>query len=550
MPKTPLHARPLLSGAAASTFLAICCLSLLLAAPAWAGGNAITGEPTPFADISSAGPLEDVYVGDDLSCQIRRGGALQVYSGIPGDCGTFASYGGVLYMPDFEDHEGESEEEELEESSTSYDPLAAVTQEEVEAQPAGEHNEAYKAISQTPVTGAGTVEEPFTVTTVVDAGAKLRLTETDSYVVGNDYYTVSVEAENRSEEPLEVTMYRGQDCFLGGSDKGFGWVNGMTPACTTSANNEPTGFIEALVPATFPAANYLETEYAANWRAIGTRQALPDSCDCETFEDNGDSVSWQLSIPAGQTEAVAVTHVFSANGEVPEPPPAPSKPIVTTAPVLPEESAPQAGAAVTAEPGSAEGAEGYEYQWQLCETSEVGSCVDIAGANGTQFTPGAGEVGMYLRFVVTAFNEAGTTASTSPLIGPIGAGATGPAPGGGQLTAVTTTTLGATSTTGAVSPPSLCRSSRAETIHWKATRGMRLKRIVVTVNGKVKRHLPGGARKVRVDLAGRSKGAVTISIVGTSREGKRYGTSRRYQLCVPSSGHERLERSQYLRNAR
>jgi hypothetical protein len=49
---------------------------VLLAALAFAGtasanGRTITGVPTPYVDISSAGPLEDIYVGNDLSCQVR-----------------------------------------------------------------------------------------------------------------------------------------------------------------------------------------------------------------------------------------------------------------------------------------------------------------------------------------------------------------------------------------------------------------------------------------------------------------------------------------------
>ena len=48
---------------------------------------------TPAIDIHSAGPLSDIYIGNDLSCQVRSGGFSSTEffpnaSG-PGDCGTF-----------------------------------------------------------------------------------------------------------------------------------------------------------------------------------------------------------------------------------------------------------------------------------------------------------------------------------------------------------------------------------------------------------------------------------------------------------------------------
>jgi hypothetical protein len=522
----------------AALFLGVLAASLCASSPAWAGGgNAITGEPTPFADIHSAGPLEDIYVGNDLSCQIKREGAYQVYSGIPGDCGTFASYGGVLYTPDFEDHTGEEFEEEeemhggeLEESATPFNSKAHVTEAEVEAAPAGEHNEAFKPISQSAVEGSGTTQSPYVVTSVVEAGAKLRLTQTDSYVVGNDYYTVNVQVENLGATTLPVRLYRGQDCYLGGADQGYGLVNGATPACTSTANNEPAGFIEALVPAASPASDYLETGYFTNWKAIGSRQPLGDSCDCETLEDNGDSVSWSLNIAAGETQAIAVTHVFSESGELPAPPPSPSKPTVNKPPSVAGGERPQTGSALTAETGSYGEAESYEYRWQRCNTSEPASCTDIAGADTTSYTPGSGDVGFYLRFVVRALNQAGASEAASPLVGPVGA--TPPL----VLAPVTTTTTA----------PAQCSSTRSEAIHWKATRAMHLKNVVVTINGVFYRRLRGSARATTVSLAGRGGATVLVKILGTSSSGEHYAATRTYRPCISGRGSRQLRRSRYL----
>ena len=42
--------------------------ALIVAPAAWAQS------PTPFVDIQSAGPLSDIYIGNDLGCQVSEGG--------------------------------------------------------------------------------------------------------------------------------------------------------------------------------------------------------------------------------------------------------------------------------------------------------------------------------------------------------------------------------------------------------------------------------------------------------------------------------------------
>src|SRR4051794_36744435 len=65
----------------------------------------------PFVDIGApSGPLTNVAVGSDLSCQTKHTGdaALEFSpsSATPGDCGTFLVAGGTLYSPDFSNHAG------------------------------------------------------------------------------------------------------------------------------------------------------------------------------------------------------------------------------------------------------------------------------------------------------------------------------------------------------------------------------------------------------------------------------------------------------------
>ena len=82
-------------------------MAALIAVPvAWAS--------TPFVDIHSSGPLSDIYIGNDLSCQVRDGGfsSTEFFPNAvgPGDCGTFLFVNGdgnsAFFGPDFANHAG------------------------------------------------------------------------------------------------------------------------------------------------------------------------------------------------------------------------------------------------------------------------------------------------------------------------------------------------------------------------------------------------------------------------------------------------------------
>ena len=83
--------------------------ALIVAPAAWAQS------PTPFVDIQSAGPLSNIYIGNDLGCQVSEGGfsSTEFFPNAagPGDCGTFVdltsdNVDGGLFGPDFADHAG------------------------------------------------------------------------------------------------------------------------------------------------------------------------------------------------------------------------------------------------------------------------------------------------------------------------------------------------------------------------------------------------------------------------------------------------------------
>lgn len=280
------------------TFVAVLATTAWWLLAATATGGALAA--TPYADIASAGPLTHVYLGNELSCQIAHSGdsLLELYppTVIPGDCGTFIATGGVLYSPDF----------------TSHGPTATAN--------IGAHTP-FTPVSQSAVTGAGTATDPYKVITVAGAGTTgLRVTQTDTYVVGDEAYRTVIAVENTGASSVSGTLYRAGDCFLGGSDFGYGFIEafGVRKAvgCSVNANNTPAGRIEEWVPLT-GGNNFYQAFYGSVWAAIGAKTPFNDTCGCTTLQDNGAGASWNFSIAAGATATFAHFTTFSPTGKEP-----------------------------------------------------------------------------------------------------------------------------------------------------------------------------------------------------------------------------------------
>jgi hypothetical protein len=248
----------------------------------------------PNVDIG-ANPLPNVSVGNDLSCQVKHTGdtALEFYpsGSTPGDCGTFIAGGGSVYGPNFDAHDGTATSSV---TGSSYIPFTPV--------------------GQSGKTGAGTTANPFKVVTQVTAG-QLGVSQTDSYVTGQESYRTDVTITNNGGGPITVTVYRAGDCFLQNSDSGFGFVGGNgAVGCSENANNSPAGRIEEWVPIT-PGNNFLEDGYSEVWQAIAKQAAFPDQCvHCTDKIDNGAGISWTVTINPGQSVTLSHFTTFSPTG--------------------------------------------------------------------------------------------------------------------------------------------------------------------------------------------------------------------------------------------
>jgi hypothetical protein len=288
-------------------------VSTAIAVAALAAAPAALGQTPSVNEGAPGGPLTQVSIGNDLSCQVQHTGdtSLEFYpsGSTPGDCGTFVAVGGTLYTPDFANHGGTA------------------------TQNLGTHTP-FSAVSQTPVSGSGTGASPFRVTTVANVGPTgLQVSEIDSYVAGQESYRTDVTVKNTGGGPQTLVLYRAGDCFLQNTDVGFGFTESATKAvgCAANANNSPPGRIEEWVPIS-AGNNFTEDTFSTVWSQVGSQAAFPDTCAmCTTSTDNGAGISWTMTVAAGGQETRSHYTTFSPTGQAGAPPPStpPSTPTVT-----------------------------------------------------------------------------------------------------------------------------------------------------------------------------------------------------------------------------
>jgi uncharacterized repeat protein (TIGR01451 family) len=290
--RPPTSARPMRRFAlVAATALAVGMLSLAVAGPAGAkGGDGGVNAAATTATITSAGPLNNIYIGSQLNCQVDHTGDTdhEFYGDVPGACATLIATGGTLYGPS-----------------------------SIPAGGSASPRTAYTEVSQSPVTGSGTSSDPFQVVTVVDAGSSgLRLTETDSYIVGTETYRTDVQVSNTSDGSQSFILYRAGDCFLQNSDAGFGdLLPDGSVGCHASDDGgiTPGTRIERWIPITGGSSAY-EAGYSAVWAAIGSQTSFPNTCLCTDYIDNGAGLSWSGTLAASTSATFSHFTVFSPLG--------------------------------------------------------------------------------------------------------------------------------------------------------------------------------------------------------------------------------------------
>jgi uncharacterized repeat protein (TIGR01451 family) len=241
------------------------------------------------ATITSAGPLTSITIADDLNCDVRHAGDDDPEFFGATACGTLVVVDGTL-----------------------YGPLNI---------PAGESatpRTAYTPVSQAGPTGSGTAADPYRIVTVVDAGTSgVRLTQTDTYVVGSESYRTDIAlSRTAAVTNPNIRLYRAGDCFLQNSDFGFGQVDTTTGAVSCATSTEPGSRVIQFLPIT-SGSNYMEDGFSVVWQTIGTQSAFPNTCQCASFIDNGAGLNWDRTVPATGSTTVSSLITFSPTGVTP-----------------------------------------------------------------------------------------------------------------------------------------------------------------------------------------------------------------------------------------
>lgn len=240
-------------------------------------------------------------------------------------------------------------------------------------------------------------------------------------------WSLFVAYSNNAQAQRRLNVYDG----LGTVDESHTWTTTIAPFHTpvTGAVNTKVGLLSfegdagltgetaklngnALTDALNPLGNPLNSTIGSG----GTRftSKSPDyvnqlGMDLDSFTNGGALGNDQTSAPLSFTSTADYfmpSALFVASDEAP--------PSNTGAPSV--GGTPQEGKVLTADPGdwNGTGPVDYDYQWQRCDAAG-NNCVNVPGATGSTYTPGSGDVGGTIRVIVTASNDAGSSApATSP----------------------------------------------------------------------------------------------------------------------------------------
>jgi hypothetical protein len=235
--------------------------------------------------VASTGPIENLTVGDDLSCQVSyiQGGTFEFYppDTSPGDCGTFVSVDGTLYAPNFALHPR---------TATSFGNWPSLT-------PRSES-----------MTGSGTSADPYAITTNAEAGSTgISLEQRMTYVVGQSSFRVDVTARNSSNAARAISVYWAGDCYASGSDIGYGFVRPeiKSVGCSQTSDNNPPARTIQLLPLS-PGSTGVEDRYHSVWDRIDSQQIFDNSCLCSDNVDNGVGLMWSTALPDGSTRTFSL----------------------------------------------------------------------------------------------------------------------------------------------------------------------------------------------------------------------------------------------------
>lgn len=243
------------------------------------------------------GSVLKINIGSDNSYQVfnktlpnpSRGQIFPSDATQTADMGWFVDINNTLYAPNFAEHPG----------GTATANIGAYTP--------------FNEVSQLPVSGAGTADDPFTTRIVSRLGpTNITASHRVYHIDGSNYFIQQLRLFNPTPVPLAVTVFLGSDIYLATSDSGVPYREPSTnsPGGQTCAGVNPVYTILhiPLTPATRSTAN----QYANVWSQIGG--ANLDNSTATGCIDNGAALQWNLTIPGSGSVAVQAATSF---GQIP-----------------------------------------------------------------------------------------------------------------------------------------------------------------------------------------------------------------------------------------
>ena len=260
---------------------------------------AAVGPASADQSITSAGPLNYIFASPTLNCAVHHNGdtAGEFYADTA--CGTLVSL----------------------DDASARAGTRCTARHDIPAGGAANQT-AYTPVSQSAVTGSGTSGDPYQLVTVADAGpsaALLRLTQTDTYVVGQESYRTDVQVTNLDAAAQTGVFYRAGDCYLQDYDSGYG-LRSPDGSVACVASQDPGARIEQWSPITTGSHNK-ECGFNDVWNRVGNGANFRDDCNCNANIDNGAGLSWSLSLAPGASKTFSEIMTFSRSEPSRSPPP-------------------------------------------------------------------------------------------------------------------------------------------------------------------------------------------------------------------------------------
>jgi hypothetical protein len=179
--------------------------------------------------------------------------------------------------------------------------------------------------------------------------------------------------------------------------------------------------------------------------------------------------------------------------------------------------------------GSWAGSTDIADQWQRCtNAADPTTCLNIPGAGSTAYTSSTADVGNYLRLVDTANNDGATATAASTMTGAITDPTAVPAP------AAASAAPGAKETNSQA-----CAASNRVRLRLTVPRRLRLRTVVVVINGHRSATVRGNRRRLTVSLPELPR-AEKVQIRARTTAGQPLRATRTFKGCTVTQGRMRL----------